>query len=191
MIPAPRNPRTRSDSTEEVAVSDMSTPPPEDEASTPADEASTPVETPPAAEVVEGAAAPVPAPPPAVPSRAGAWGPPGKIRSWGVVAILTIVTCGIYGLFWQYYVFQENKEHSGDGVGGAVGVILAIFVGIVNIFLLPAEEGNIYAKAGEEKPVSGLTGFWALIPIAGWFIWLYKVQTAINTRWEQTGAVRA
>lgn len=97
------------------------------------------------------------------------------------------LTCGIYGIFWQYFVFQENKEHSGEGVGGVIGVILAIFVGIVNIFLLPAEVGNIYARAGQEKPVKGTTGFWAIIPIVGWFIWLYKVQTAINTRWEQMG----
>lgn len=131
-------------------------------------------------------------PPPPVPSVAtGGWGPPGKIRSWGVVAILTIITCGIYGLFWQYYVFQENKEHSGEGVGGTVGVILAIFIGIVNIFLLPAEVGNIYAKAGQEKPVTGVTGFWAIIPIVGWFIWLYKVQNAINRRWEQMGVTPA
>ena len=130
--------------------------------------------------------------PPSSPATTGAqgWGPPGKIRNWGVVAILTIITCGIYGLFWQYYVFDENKKASGEGVGGVVGLILAIFIGIVNIFLLPAEVGNIYEKAGQEKPVRGVTGFWALIPIVGWFIWLYKVQNAINTRWEQMGAVR-
>jgi hypothetical protein len=108
-----------------------------------------------------------------------------------VVAILTIVTCGIYAIFWQYFVFKENKDASHEGVGGAVGVIFAIFISIVNIFLLPAEVGNIYEKAGQEKPVRGVTGFWCLIPIAGWFIWLYKVQTAINTRWEQMGAVAA
>lgn len=132
----------------------------------------------------ETAAPPPPAPP--VPVETG-WGPPGKIRNWGTVAILTIVTCGIYGLFWQYYVFKENKDHSGEGVGGGVGLVFAIFIGIVNIFLLPAEVGNIYAKAGQEKPVHGPTGWWAIIPIVGWFIWLYKVQTAINERWEQVG----
>jgi hypothetical protein len=162
----------------------MTTPPPEGAESMP------PAEVPRAAE----GAAPVPAsppPPPAVRPATSGWGPPGKIRSWGVVAILTIITCGIYGIFWQYFVFEENKQHSGDGVGGVVGVILAIFIGIVNIFLLPAEVGNIYAKAGKEKPVRGVTGFWVLIPIVGWFIWLYKVQTAINDRWEEMGAVRA
>jgi hypothetical protein len=105
--------------------------------------------------------------------------------------VLTIITCGIYGLFWQYFVFTENKEYSGEGVGGVVGVILAIFVGIVNWFLLPAEIGNIYAKAGKEKPVRGVTGFWNLIPLVGFFIWVNKVQTAMNDNWEAAGAVRA
>ena len=131
-------------------MSDMTTPPPEDAEPTPA-------EIPRGRRgrhARPGAAAAVAT----GDDGAGGWGPPGKIRSWGVVAILTIITCGIYGLFWQYYVFEENKQHSGDGVGGVVGVILAIFIGIVNIFLLPAEVGNIYAKAGQEKPVRGVTG---------------------------------
>jgi hypothetical protein len=79
---------------QEVAVSDMTTPPPEDAESTPVGEAPR----------AAAPAAPVPAPPPPSPpdvARGGSWGPPGKIRSWGVVAILTIITCGIYGLFWQ------------------------------------------------------------------------------------------
>ena len=135
-------------------------------------------------------APPVPAPPSAPATRAG-WGPPGKIRSWVAVAVLSIITCGIYFLFWQYFVFTENKEYSGEGVGGVVGVILAIFLGIVNWFLLPAEIGNIYATAGKEKPVSGVTGFWNLIPLVGFFIWVYKVQTAMNDNWEGAGAVRA
>ena len=118
-------------------------------------------------------------------------GPPGKIRSWVAVAVLTIITCGVYGVVWQYFVFSENKEYSGDGVGGVVGMMLAIFVGIVNWFLLPAEIGRIYAKAGKEKPVSRVTGFWNLIPLVGFVIWVNKVQTAMNDNWEAAGAARA
>ena len=164
-------------------MSDMTTPPPEDAEPTSA-------EVPPAA----GAAAPVPAPPPPAPpapSSGGGWGPPGKIRSWGVVAILSIITCFIYYYVWNYKVFEENKQHSGDGVGGVVGVILAIFIGVVNIFLLPTEIKNIYEKAGQQSPVRWTVGLWNLIPLVGWLIWLYKVQTAINERWEEMGAVRA
>jgi len=138
--------------------------------------------------------APAPAPPTAPPApaaAAGAWGPPGEIRNWGMVAVLTIITCGIYGIFWQYYVFRDNKEFSGEGVGGGIAVIFAIFIGIVNLFLLPAEIGNIYAKAGLEKPVKGTTGFWNLIPLVGWFIWLAKVQNAINDQWVRAGVTPA
>ena len=140
-------------------------------------------------EEVEKPAAP-PAPPVSaaastpVPAGAGGWGPKGEVRSWVVVFLLTLVTCGIYGLYWQYRMFEDNKRFSGEGVGGAVGLILAIFIGIVNWFLLPAELGNIYEKMGREKRVSGLTGFWNLIPLIGFLIWLAKVQGAENALWE-------
>ena len=162
-------------------MSDMTTPPPEEAEPSAAEPAPTPE-----------AAAPVPAPPPpsAMETRAGGWGPPGKVRSWISVALLGIVTCGVYLWFWAYYVFEEDKQHSGDGIGGVGGVLLQIFIPIVNWFLLPAEIGNLYAKANKPKPVSGVTGFWNLIPIAGYFIWVYKVQTAMNDRWEELGAVR-
>lgn len=124
-----------------------------------------------------------PSTPPAPASTGTGWGPPGRPRSWVVVALLTIVTCGIYGVVWQYLVFEENRKYSGDGVGGVVAAILAVFLGVVNLFLLPAEVGNIAAKAGREKPVTGLTGFWNLIPFVGWLIWLAKVQRAINAQW--------
>ena len=54
-------------------------------------------------------APPVPAPPSAPATRAG-WGPPGKIRSWVAVALLSIITCGIYFMFWQYYVFPTTRS---------------------------------------------------------------------------------
>lgn len=117
-------------------------------------------------------------------SAAGGWGPKGQPRNWIVVVLLSIITCGIYGLWWQYRMFEDNKQFSGEGVGGAVGLILAIFVGIVNIFLLPAEIGNIYERLGREKRVKGTTGFWVLLPIIGAFIWYAKVQNAENGLWE-------
>ena len=70
-------------------------------------------------------------------------------------------------------------------------MLFEIFLPVVNLFLLPSEIGNIYEKAGKQKPVRGLSGFWWFIPIAGYFIWINKVQTAMNDRWEEMGAVRA
>jgi hypothetical protein len=114
--------------------------------------------------------------------------PVGVHRGVGMVILLSIVTFGIYSLYWQYKSFQEMKDFSGVGLGGGVGLILAIFVGIVNVFLLPAEVGNLYAAGGQPKPVSGLTGFWVLIPLIGSFIWIAKVQGSLNRFWEYQNA---
>ncbi len=50
----------------------------------------------------------------------------------------------------------------------------------MNWFVLPSEIGNMYARAGQEKPVRGATGFWNLIPLIGFIIWVVKVQNALN-----------
>ena len=81
--------------------------------------------------------------------------------------LLSIITLGIYSLYWQYASFKEMKMYSGQGIGGVLGLVLAILIGIVNVFVLPAEVGGLYTRAGKQAPISGLTGFWVLIPIIG------------------------
>lgn len=110
-------------------------------------------------------------------------GPIGKQRSSLAVILLGVVTLGIYTLYWQYATFKEMKEHSGQGVGGAVGLIIAIFLSIVNVFLMPSEVGGLYQRVGQAKPVSGVTGFWVLLPLIGSIIWVVKVQGALNRYW--------
>jgi hypothetical protein len=79
------------------------------------------------------------------------------------------------------------KNYRKQGVNGIVGTLLA-FV-IVSIFLLPAYVGRMYNEDGNpNNPVSGLTGFWVLVPYAGGIIWLYKIQTALNQFWASKGA---
>ncbi len=112
----------------------------------------------------------------------------GKTRSSLAVILLTIVTLGIYGLYWQYASFKELKEYSGEGIGGGLGLVLAIFVSIVNIFLLPMEVGHLYGSEGRPEPVSALTGLWILLPLVGWFIWLVKVQGRLNDFWSAHAA---
>ena len=123
-------------------------------------------------------------PSPPQPATSSGWGPVGRVRNpWGVVG-LSFITLGIYFLFWTYAVFKEMKDHSGEGIGGPIGLVIALLIGIVNAFLIPSELGNIYAKAGQEKPVTGMTGFWTFIPLIGFIIWILKVQAALNNRWE-------
>ncbi len=127
-----------------------------------------------------------PPPPAAAPAPYGAVG---TLRSPVTVILLSLVTCGIYFLYWTYKVFQEMKDHSGEGVGGVVGLVIGIIIGVVNWFLIPSEVGNMYERAGQEKPVRGVTGFWNLIPLVGFIIWVVKVQNALNEYWKRRGAV--
>jgi Domain of unknown function (DUF4234) len=113
----------------------------------------------------------------------------GKTRSPWIVIALSIVTLGIYAIYWQYAMFKEMKDYSGRGIGGVLGLVLAILLAIVNIFVMPSEVGNLYGAEGRPKPVQGITGFWILLPIIGGFIWLFKVQGHLNKFWLAHGAV--
>jgi hypothetical protein len=117
-----------------------------------------------------------------------AQGEVGKVRSPWVVIILSIITIGIYGLYWQFATFKEMKDYSGRGIGGGLGLLFAILISIVNVFVMPSEVGNLYAADGKEKPISGLTGFWVLIPLVGGIIWVVKIQGRLNEYWVSHGA---
>lgn len=128
------------------------------------------------------------APPPS--SASAGTGAVGKIRSPLTVLLLGLVTLGIYSLYWYYATFKEMKEHSGEGLGGGLGLLLGIFCSIVTIFIMPSEVGNLYKRDGREQPVSAMTGFWVLLPLLGGFVWLWKVQGRLNDYWESKGATK-
>ena len=62
----------------------------------------------------------------------------GETRSAGMTILLTLVTCGIWHLCWTYWVFEENKHWSGDGIGGLFGLLLALV--LRNRELVPAAQ---------------------------------------------------
>ena len=125
------------------------------------------------------------APPPA--AQAGGSGAIGMMRNPLTVVLLSIVTLGIYALFWYYRNFEDMKQYSGEGIGGLLGVLLAFFCGFIAVFVLPAEVGNLYAREGREKPITAWAGFWNLIPLIGGIIFAYKVQNRVNGFWAPKG----
>jgi hypothetical protein len=138
--------------------------------------------------------APVPAIPPYGGLEAAAPGqaPVGKIRSTGTCILLTVVTFGIYSLYWYYAVHQEMKRHTGAGLGGGLALLLAFFVGIVMPFVTSNEVGGLYQRRGQHAPVSAATGLWMLL--LGWFffvgaiVWFVKTNGALNSYWRSLGA---
>ena len=122
--------------------------------------------------------------------QAGA-APIGKIRGTGACILLTIVTLGIYSLYWYYKVHDEMKRHSGNGLGGGVAFILAFFVGIVMPYLTSGEVGALYERRGQEKPVGAGTGLWyfpGIFILVGPIVWFVKTNGALNDYWRSVGA---
>jgi hypothetical protein len=114
----------------------------------------------------------------------GNTGPIGETRSIGLSILWFIITLGIYGIYWTYKTLEETKRHTGDGIGGVVGIVIYLVILPVLWFVIPSEVGQMYRRDSREAPVRGLTGLWQLIPIAGAIVWFVKVQGALNRYWE-------
>jgi Domain of unknown function (DUF4234) len=102
--------------------------------------------------------------------------------------VLYIVTCGIWGWVWSYRTHDDLQKYNGDGLGGVVGLILAIFVGIAIPFTVNSEVEKMYQREGWESPVKTIEGLWILLPIVGAFIWYLKTQEALNNFWVAKGS---
>ena len=115
-------------------------------------------------------------------------GPLGQPRGIGFGILLFIVTLTIYGYYWVFKTQEEVKNHSGQGVGGVLGLVIYIVVSPVTWFLVPSEVGKMYRQDGRTAPFTGWTGLWLLLPIIGAFVWFIKIQGALNRYWESKSA---
>ena len=112
----------------------------------------------------------------------------GPYYSTGLVILLTIVTLGIWGIFWTYRTSEDLKKHNGDGLGGVIGIVVYLLLSIVLMFTIPNEIDKMYRADGRTSPVSAVWGLWFLLPIIGNIIWYVKVQRALNDFWSSKGA---
>jgi hypothetical protein len=116
--------------------------------------------------------------------------PVGMPRNIAVCILLFVITLGFYGWYWAFKTHEEMKQHSGEGLGGVLGLVIWILVSFVSAFVIPSEVGKMYAHEGHQPPVTGWTGLWLvpfgvlLIPAIVWFV---KVQGALNRHWELHG----
>ena len=107
----------------------------------------------------------------------GNTGPLGQPRGIGFGIVMFIATLGFYSWYWVYKTEEEMKQHTGDGLGGVLGLVIWILLNPVMAFVIPSEVGKMY----------GWTGLWLfpfgifIIPAIVWFV---KVQEALNRYWE-------
>ena len=77
--------------------------------------------------------------------------PVGQPRGIGFGILLFIVTLGFYGWYWVYQTEEEMKQHTGDGLGGVLGLVIWILLSPVMAFVIPSEVGKMYEKAGGRR----------------------------------------
>lgn len=118
-------------------------------------------------------------------------GPLGQRRGIGFGILLFIVTFGFYSWYWVFKTQDEVKNHSGQGLGGVLGLVVWILISPVSAFVIPSEVGRMYTQDGQQPPVTGWTGLWLfpfgifLIPAIVWFV---KIQGALNRYWDAKSA---
>src|SRR3954469_23092494 len=81
---------------------------------------------------------------PAKPAEGAAGRTLGNRRPTWFVVVMSIITFGIYTLYWLYKSFAEVRRVRGQGVSGVVGLLLCFVV--VGQFLLPAYVGRMYRE---------------------------------------------
>lgn len=122
---------------------------------------------------------------------ASSTGPLGRKRGIGFGILLFVVTFGLYGWYWVYKTQEEMRQHTGDGLGGVLGLVVWLLIGAVSAFVIPSEVGRMYARDGRHPPVTGWTGLWLFpfgVLVVPAIVWFVKVQGALNRYWESKAA---
>jgi DUF1707 SHOCT-like domain/Domain of unknown function (DUF4234) len=118
-------------------------------------------------------------------------GPAGQVRTTALQILLFVVTFGIWGYVYFFQTHDEMKQHSGEGIGGVLALIVSLFAYVASPFLLSHEVGGLYERAGRRRPVSALTGLWffpGIFLLVGPLIWFVLTNHALNYYWRSRGA---
>jgi hypothetical protein len=110
-------------------------------------------------------------------------GPKGTPRPVIMAMLLTIVTFGLWSLYWVPKTHGEIKAYDGTGLGGLLGLVVFIVFSPATAFLLPHEIEQMERRAGRPSRVNVTTGLWVLLPLIGIFVWFHKAQTELNDFW--------
>ena len=124
-----------------------------------------------------------------------------KVRSPVAVAILTIVTLGIYGLFWWYYINREMADYGRakgtEELGTSPGrSLLALFPG--GLIVVPAiwttvttfKRVQASQRVSGTEPINGWIGFILYVVFSP--VMLAYMQSGLNSTWRaQAGGAAA
>jgi hypothetical protein len=119
----------------------------------------------------------------------------GEERSVVLVIVLTLITCGIYGLVVMYRIGEElNAHRRRQDINPAADLLITIVTcGLWNIYLLYKYPKALQDATVEEGlPVSDVTVPCLLLGIFGFgFVGIGILQNELNRHWEAHRTLRA
>src|ERR671936_336083 len=80
-------------------------------------------------------------------STPGNRGPPGQPRGIGFGILMFIVTLHFYSWYWVFKTQEEIRQHTGEGLGGVLGLVIWILLNPVEAFVIPSETGKMLRQA--------------------------------------------
>lgn len=121
-----------------------------------------------------------------------------KIRNPWLVALFSVITLGIYYLFWYYFVNREMADYGEANkvdIGHSPGMsVVAITIGgfiivppFVSVFHTGTRMRITRRVAGRPGGSAGLFFVLSIIPIANFFAPVY-LQSQLNGAWERLPA---
>ena len=117
----------------------------------------------------------------------------GKFRPPAHVIIFSIVTCGIYALYWYYTIMNDiNLVRGREVINPGLFLLLGIFCAPVLYYVLYTVDKNLVEISAEERINYNKENFilWLLLTLVlsvGIFVAMYQITTAYNEIWAERG----
>lgn len=112
----------------------------------------------------------------------------GEIRQPVTLIILTVLTCGIYGLFWLYTVGKEVNEALGREAVQPIIIILSILCfPLIYYYCYQLDLALVELANAEGENYSSNFILWLITTIFGVGIFIIEIQTQefLNKIWEK------
>ena len=114
----------------------------------------------------------------------------GTNRSPVMVLVLTVITCGIYSLYWHYVVGQEINAALGREAVKPMYVFLAILCfPVLYYYMYTVDKAMLELAAQRGKNYNSNFVLWIICSVlagVGVYIEMFQVQDTLNDIWSTT-----